>query len=120
VLAKARAIYAELRRKDPQLEERSPERVAADLDEHLRTRRALMPDTHTVTARAAGGGVAAAARCRDGYLISGSHRADDPEVRIVSESRRDCDARGCRAYEVSAASDSGKPFNLTVSVTCSN
>jgi hypothetical protein len=41
-------------------------------------------------------------------------------VRVLSENKYDCDARGCRNYAVSAANESGEPFTLSVSVTCSN
>lgn len=118
-LDKAAKIYAELRRQSPQLEPRSAERVAADFDAVVRAKRAAMPDLSNVTVRAVSGSVAASARCKEGYVRTGSYRAGDQGVRLVSENRSDCDARGCRAYEVTVANDSGKPFDLTVSVTCS-
>ncbi len=111
--------YAELRRENPELEERSPQQIAADVQEIVRGLRERMPDTSTVTARSAEGSVSAAARCKEGYVVEGSHSADDQSVSIVTRDLRACDTGGCRAYEVSAASEHIEPFELTVSVDCS-
>lgn len=112
--------YAELRRENPELEERSPEQIAADVREILRAGRERMADTSAVTARSAEGSVAASARCKEGYVVERRHNANDRSVRIVSEDLHDCDARGCRAYEVNAISESAVPFQLDVSVVCSS
>jgi hypothetical protein len=111
--------YAELRRQNPELEERSPARIAADAQQILRARRERMPDTSVVTARSVVSSVAAAARCQEGYVVNGNHRASAAEVRIVAAERRECDGGRCRSFQVTAARDTTEPFDLEVSVTCS-
>jgi hypothetical protein len=76
-------------------------------------------DGRSASARAATGSVAVAARCVEGFVVNGSHRASAEDVRIVAAERRDCEAGRCRAYQVTAARDSAQPFDLEVSVTCS-
>jgi hypothetical protein len=77
------------------------------------------PDGRTASARAAIGSVSVAARCVEGFVVNGTHRASAADVRIVATERRDCDAGRCRAYQVTAAGDSQEPFDLEVSITCS-
>lgn len=112
--------YAEMRRRNPELEERSAQQIATDVQALLRARRERMRDTSAETAVSAEGSVAATARCKEGYVLEGKHKATDQSVSIVSANQRDCDAGGCRAYEVSAVSERTEPFDLEVSVTCSN
>lgn len=113
-------VYAELRREDPELEARSREQIAADVQELLRARRERARDTTAVTARSADGSVVASARCKEGHVVNGRHTASDRAVTIVSEDVRDCDADGCRAYQVNAVSESTEPFDLSVSVVCAD
>lgn len=118
-LSRLTSAYAELRRQNPELEERSPARLAADAQQILRAHRERMPDTRVVTARAAEGSVAAAARCKEGYVVNARHRASAEDVKIVAAERGECDAGRCRSYQVTAARDGAQPFDLEVSVTCS-
>jgi hypothetical protein len=83
------------------------------------TRDKQQRDGRSASARGAMGSVAVAARCVEGYVVSSSQRASASDVRIVAAERRDCDGRGCRSYQVTAARDSAQPFDLDVSVTCS-
>lgn len=112
--------YAERRRENPELQERSREQIAAEVLEIMRAARDRMPDTSEVSARSVEGSVAASARCKQGYVVGSRHSASRQDVSIVSEEPRDCDARGCRAYEVQAVSESTVPFDLTVSVVCAS
>ena len=66
------------------------------------------------------GSVSATARCADGYVNLGQHRASAADVVIVRTLRLDCDARGCRAFQVDARRESNEPFDLEVSVVCSS
>ena len=85
---------------------------AVALEKHQR-------DGRSASARGVIGSVSVAARCVEAYVASGNHRASAPDVKVVSAERRDCDGRGCRSYQVTAARDSTQPFDLEVSVTCS-
>jgi hypothetical protein len=76
-------------------------------------------DGRSARARAAIGGVSVAARCVEGFVVNGTHRASASDVRIVAAEQRDCDGGRCRAYQVTAARDSQEPFDLEVSVSCS-
>lgn len=62
--------------------------------------------------------VSASARCASGYVVSGRHRASAVDVAVVAEKQLDCDARGCRAYQVDVKRESEEPFDLDVSVVC--
>jgi hypothetical protein len=70
-------------------------------------------------ARAVVGSVSASARCIESFVVSGSHRASAPDVRIVAAKQVDCEGSRCRGYQVTAARDGTEPFDLEVSVTCS-
>ena len=76
-------------------------------------------EARSAAARAVVGSVAVAARCVEGYVVNGSHRASASDVTIVAAERVDCDGGRCRAYQVTAARDGTQPFDLEVSVTCS-
>lgn len=69
------------------------------------------------TARATGS-VVASARCVAGYVVLGTYRVSAADVQIVEEQRRDCDAGGCRAFQVIAKRENASPFELDVTVTC--
>jgi hypothetical protein len=60
----------------------------------------------------------AAARCPSGYIVNSRYSTSSTDVRIVAERRFDCDARGCRAFQVNADRSSNEPYELDVSVTC--
>jgi hypothetical protein len=120
-LAEARE---ELRKRVPDFERHAAQTTEAERQTFVRELQGRtsrqVPKTDSASIRSATGSVAAAARCRDGYVLEGKHAAPDRSVKIVSENLRDCDVNGCRAYEVSAISESSEPFDLNVSVVCSN
>lgn len=76
-------------------------------------------DGRSAAARGAVGSVAVAARCVEGHVINGTHRASSSDVKVVAAERADCDGARCRSYQVTAARDGDQPFDLEVSVTCS-
>lgn len=118
-VSEAVAAYERLRREDAGLPERTAEAIAEDIKAMVRDIRNRAGDMKSVTARSAEGSVAASARCLEGYVTGREHSASDQNVAVVSEDLRDCEAAGCRAYEVSAISERTEPFDLSVSVTCS-
>ena len=119
MLAAVSRGYEELRRQNPDLEEKSAQQVAEELQAIASERRKLAAAAESVSARSAQGSVAATARCAAGYVLEGRHNATDRNVTILSAAPRDCDAGGCRAYEATAVSERTEPFDLDVSVVCS-
>jgi hypothetical protein len=81
------------------------------LEKHLR-------DGSTGSARGVTGSVAVTARCVAGFIVNTSHRVSAQDVRIVAAEHSECDAGRCRSYQVTAARNSRRPFDLEVSVTC--
>lgn len=65
------------------------------------------------------GSVSASAGCIKSFIVSVSHHASAPDVRIVAAKQFDCEGGRCRAYQVTAVRDSTEPFDFEVSVTCS-
>jgi hypothetical protein len=75
-------------------------------------------ESESVTVRAVVGGVSATARCVEGYVDQRFRHPSAADVLIESEQLVDCDAGGCRAFQVIAKRQRTDPFNLDVSVTC--
>jgi hypothetical protein len=63
--------------------------------------------------------VTTSARCASGYVTSTKTSASSPDVTISPEQRVDCDAKGCRAVQLTARRSSASAFDLNVSVSCS-
>ena len=109
-----------------------PSDLAADVRKRLSVpsnavsppdRRALpalaRPNSERLTATGVTESVAASVRCALGYVVQHRHRASTDDVLIASEALLDCDANGCRAFQVVAKNAGTAPFDLDVSVTCS-
>jgi hypothetical protein len=65
------------------------------------------------------GDASIAARCVSGYLDEGRYNVSAPDVTIVSERKLDCDAGGCRSFQVTTSRSSSEPYEVEVSVSCS-
>ncbi len=64
--------------------------------------------------------VTAAANCIEGYVISGSVKSSRKDVKIVEETKIGCNTIGqCIAYQVRAMHPKNKPFDIDVTVVCS-
>jgi len=63
--------------------------------------------------------VAASARCARGYVVDRRHWVSAADAAVVSEELIDCDVGGCRAFQVVVNRLDPAPFDLDISVTCS-
>lgn len=85
----------------------------------LESRRQSARASETMNAKNVSDSVTATARCADGYVLEGRHSTSVADITIVDEQRIDCDAEGCKAFQVTAERNTAGPFDLDVAVTCS-
>jgi hypothetical protein len=87
----------------------------AALDE-LRTKSVAIQPSKPATVT---GNASTAARCISGYVAEGHYNVSAADVRVVAERKLDCDAAGCRSFQVTTSRSSPEPYQIEVSVTCS-
>jgi hypothetical protein len=119
-LAELSRNYNELRNQDPELEAKTTDEIAQDFQVIARVWRERRLGMEQASAIGVHGSVSTAVRCDVGYVQQGTYSVSDRTVTVTSESSRECDSLGCRSYEVTAISESSEPFDLNVSVDCSN